>query len=85
MPFQIGATEHDHGVVAERLDVGSYCYFRVVQPQGSSLWVATLRSPIAVGADVDVTIFARRETFDSPRLSRRFTHLAFGRVAPAKN
>jgi glucose/arabinose dehydrogenase len=68
-------------VIVERLDAGSYGYLRVVRDDGSaSVWIATLRPSVDVGARVHVTAFGHTRDFDSRRLKRRFDDLYFAAV-----
>ena len=71
------------GRVVERLPAGSYLYLRVIDSEGASHWVATLRRTASTDDDVRVTVFARAGTFHSTRLSREFSPLSFGPVSPA--
>lgn len=71
------------GHVVERLPAGSYLYLQLVDAEGATHWVATLRRTAPVGDDVSVTVFARADRFHSTRLARDFSPLSFGPVSPA--
>lgn len=68
------------GTVAERLPAGPYVYQRI-----AGTWVASLAmtTPPAQGL-VRVTVLGRTDDFSSKRLQRRFEHLSFGLVRPAR-
>jgi len=71
------------GHVVERKDVGSYVYLRVVDAEGASRWLATLRFHMPTSDDVVATVLARADRFTSPRLHRTFSPLYFGTVHAA--
>lgn len=73
------------GELIERLDAGSYAYFRVRDDHGADHWVVSLSlaSPPETSARVRADVLGRAEEFESPRLSRRFDVLLFAIVRAA--
>jgi hypothetical protein len=71
------------GRVLERADAGPYVYLRLREPGGEDRWLVTLRGPGSAAAEVEATVLARAERFDSPRLHRAFRPLYFAAVRAA--
>ncbi len=68
------------GEVQERIEAGSYVYLRVLDEQGNSHWLATLRQFTVNSRQVSVHVFARAEQFESARTGRVFAPLLFASV-----
>lgn len=68
-----------NATIEQTLRAGSYDYLLVRPEAGDPRWVATLHED-ARPRHVQVTVLARAERFESPRLSRLFEPLEFGLV-----
>lgn len=66
-----------HGKVAEKLDAGGYSYLRIAAASGET-WAAVPVSPVAVGAEVEVSVQMPMDGFESKTLGRKFEKLVFG-------
>jgi len=75
-----GGGERFSARVLERIDAGSYVYLRVAREAGEPLWVVTLEAVAPDAERVDVHVVRRSESFESPRLKRRFAPLGFAIV-----
>lgn len=75
-----GGGERFSARVLERLDAGSYVYLRVARDGGEPLWVVTLEAVAPDATRVSVHVVRRSESFESPRLKRRFSPLGFAIV-----
>ena len=79
MPQTDGIVRQLQGQVRQRLDAG-YLYLEIEDAQGTRHWVVSLMKDVAVGADVDASVFGSRQGFWSKRLQRRFDTLGFAVV-----
>jgi hypothetical protein len=64
------------GVVAERLDAGSYTYLRLGAPDTHG-WIVVMGRAPAVGQSARLTLWGAAADFHSSRLERTFASLRF--------
>jgi hypothetical protein len=73
------------GQVRETFDVADYTYLRLAAPDGSELWAAVAKAPVAIGSTVAIANPARMTDFHSASLKRTFPVIYFGNLAGAGN
>jgi hypothetical protein len=70
------------GKIAEKMDVSSYSYLRLVRADGSDVWTAVPKTDADVGDVVAVRDAQLMQNFKSSTLNRTFEAIYFGSLGP---